>query len=53
MEINITKDEMDLLISTHDSAAIHAAQAGDGEKAEYHEARAKHLRDIGGYEPKQ
>lgn len=49
MEINISKEEMDLLISTHNSAAIRAAAVGDKDKMAHHEARAQHLREIGGY----
>lgn len=48
MEIDLYSEEIVELIKIHRSAAVHAAQAGDVDKAEFHEARAKHLSEISG-----
>ena len=49
MQVDLYKEELDELIKAHRSAAIKAAAAGNMDKANHHEARAKFLIETGGY----
>lgn len=49
MLLDLYKEEVDELVKAHRAAAIGAAAAGDTDKAQHHEARARFLIEEGGY----